>query len=81
MEHDSTYNGYFANYVNKSSDNKYTVVLNYDYDMRIDSSIVASVYERKGVNLRIIMDNFIFYKGEPLHIDTILAVEKQPFLY
>jgi hypothetical protein len=81
MECDSTSDEYLSKYVNKTTTNKYTVGLIYTYDMQTDTSIVASIINGESVKLKIIMDNFIYYKSEPLHIDTILAVEKQPFLY
>ncbi|SYZ74476.1 hypothetical protein TRIP_C90104 [Candidatus Zixiibacteriota bacterium] len=78
MRHDSIWSSPFEDTL---SNNKYAVGLDYAYDMRTDSLIVASVYQRKGFKLRIIMDNFIYYNAQPLHFDTIVAVERQPFLY
>jgi hypothetical protein len=60
---------------------KYATGMRFAYDMKIDSSIVGSVYRREGIPLKIIMDGFIKYEGAELTIDTIYAVEKKPFLY
>ncbi|SYZ73733.1 hypothetical protein TRIP_C60003 [Candidatus Zixiibacteriota bacterium] len=72
---------YFTPYEDTLSKGKYVVDLDFSYNINSDSQIVASIYSRKGFEIKIAVDSFVLYRGEPVHIDTLRAIEKQGFLY